>query len=74
MLLNLSMKLYLRLERKRGNVKSPLAQEQVNYILDNKDTKKRVEIAKDLGISADRVGSVILGKSYTDLVKKYYRA
>lgn len=63
---------HLRLERKRGNVKSPLTQEQVNYILDNKDTKKRVEIARDLGISDDRVGSVILGKSYTDLVKKYH--
>lgn len=63
---------HFRLKRKRGNVKSPLTQEQVNYILDNKDTKKRVEIARDLGISADRVGSVILGKSYTDLVKKYY--
>lgn len=63
---------HLRLERKRGNVKSPLNQEQINYILDNKDIKKRVEIAKDLGISADRVGSVILGKSYKDLVEKYY--
>lgn len=63
---------HLRLARKRGNVKSPLTQEQVNYILDNKDVKKRVDIAKDLNISADRVGSVILGKSYKDLVKKYY--
>lgn len=63
---------HFRLERKRGNVKSPLTQEQVNYILDNKDKKKRVEIAKELRISADRVGSVILGKSYKDLVEKYY--
>lgn len=63
---------HFRLERKRSNVKSPLTQEQVNYILDNKDKKKRVEIAKELRISADRVGSVILGKSYKDLVEKYY--
>ena len=45
----------------------PLTQEQVNYILDNSKNKKRVEIAKELGISADRVSSVILGKSYKDL-------
>lgn len=50
-----------------------LTQEQVNYILDNKDNKKRVEIAKDLNISADRVGNVILGKSYKDLVTNYYK-
>lgn len=61
-----------RLNRKRGNVKNVLTQEQINYILDNKDNKKRVEIAKELEISADRVGSVINGKSYKDLVEKYY--
>lgn len=61
-----------RLARKRGNVKNPLSQEQINYILDNKDIKTRTQIGKDLGISADRVGSVILGKSYKDLVANYY--
>lgn len=51
----------------------PLTQEQVNYILDNSKNKKRVEIAKELGISADRVSSVILGKSYKDLIENYYK-
>ncbi len=61
-----------RSERQRRCVKNPLTQEQVNYIMDTKDTKRRVDVAKELGISADRVGSVILGKSYKDLVAKYY--
>lgn len=61
-----------RLERKRNNQKSSLNQEQINYILDNANKKKKVEIAKDLGISADRVSSVINGKSYKDLVAIYY--
>lgn len=59
-------------QRQRKGVKNALTQEQINYILDNKDSKKRVEIARDLGISADRVGHVILGKSYKDLVNNYY--
>ena len=59
-------------QRQRAGVKNQLTQDQVNYILDNKNTKKRTEIARDLGISADRVGSVILGKSYKDLVQNYY--
>jgi hypothetical protein len=41
--------------------------------MDNSKIKKRIEIAKDLDISADRVGSVILGKSYKDLVENYYK-
>ena len=61
-----------RSERQRRCVKNPLTQEQVNYIMDTKDTKRRVDVARELGISADRVGSVILGKSYKDLVAKYY--
>lgn len=60
-------------QRQRKGVKNSLTQEQVNYILDNKDIKKRVEIAKELNISADRVGNVILGKSYKDLVNNYYK-
>lgn len=59
-------------QRQRAGVKNALTQEQVNYILDNKDIKKRVEIAKELHISADRVSSVILGKSYKDFVINYY--
>ena len=59
-------------QRRRSGVKDPLTQEQVNYILDNQKIKKRTEIARDLGVSADRVGSVILGKSYKDLVENYY--
>lgn len=61
-----------RLVRKRGNVKNPLTQEQINYILDNKNIKKQVEIAKELDISADRVSSVIRGLSYKDLIENYY--
>lgn len=46
-----------------------LTQGQVDYILNNKDTKKYIEIAEELGITANRVGNVILGKSYNDLIK-----
>lgn len=58
--------------RQRNCVKNPLTQNQVNYILDNKDKKTRVEIGADLNISEDRIGNVILGKSYKDLVANYY--
>ena len=62
-----------RLARKRNSAKvSPLTQEQVNYILDNQNMKKQIEIAADLQISADRISSVIRGKSYKDLVNNYY--
>lgn len=64
----------LRAQRQRRGVANSLTQEQVDYILDNKDLKTRVQISKELNISADRVGSVILGKSYKDLVKNYYNA
>lgn len=63
---------HLRLSRKRNNKQSSLTQEQVNYILDNIKTKKQIEIAKDLNISADRVSSVVRGKSYKDLIANYY--
>ena len=49
-----------------------LTQDQINYILDNKDLYKRIEIAKYLGISADQVSGVILGKYYKDLIQNYY--
>lgn len=49
-----------------------LTQEQVNYIMDNKDNKTRVQIGAELGISTDRVSGVILGKYYKDLVVNYY--
>lgn len=62
----------LMAQRQRRCVASPLTQEDVNYILDNKDKMKRVDIAKKLNISADRVSSVIRGISYKDLVKNYY--
>lgn len=61
-----------RAQRQRAGVKNALTQEQINYILDNKNIKTRVQIAKDLGITADRVGSVCLGKSYKDLIAIYY--
>lgn len=63
---------HLRLDRKRGNVKNPLTQEQVNYILANQKNKKQIEIADELGISKDRVNAVIHKKSYKDLIDNYY--
>ena len=59
-------------QRKRNGVKDALTQEQIDYILDNQKIKTRVQIGKDLGISAYRVSDVILGKSYKDLVANYY--
>lgn len=64
----------LRAQRQRKGVKNSLSQEQINYILDNKDHKKKSQIAKELNISADRVSSVCNGKSYKDLVQNYYTA
>lgn len=61
-----------RAKTRRNSVKNPLTQDMIDYILDNQNLKKRVEIAKDLNVSADRVGAVILGQSYKDLVKDYY--
>ena len=61
-----------RSQRSRNGVKNPLTQEQINYILDNKDCKTRKQIGIDLNISSDRVSSVITGKSYKNLVKNYY--
>ena len=64
----------LKAQRQRNGVKNSLSQEQINYILDNKDHKKKSQIAKELNISADRVSSVCNGKSYKDLVQNYYTA
>ena len=64
----------LRAQRQRRGVKNSLSQEQINYILSNKDCKKKSQIAKDLNISADRVSAVCNGKSYKDLVQNYYTA
>ena len=73
---NIGLKKYkveeVKNRRQRQNRKNQLTQEQINYILDNKDIKKRVEIAKDLNITADRVNGVILGKYYKDLIQNYY--
>lgn len=63
----------VKARRKRRGTKDQLTQEQVNYIMDNKDNYTRRAIAKTLGVSADRVSSVILGKSYKDLVENYWR-
>ena len=61
----------LHYQGQRGSVKNPLTQEQVNYILDNKALKSKTQIAKDLGISTDRVSSVCLEKSYLDMIWVY---
>ena len=58
--------------RGRRCVKNPLTQEQVNYILDNRDKKTRKKIAEELGVSVDRVGQVALERSYKDLIAIYY--
>lgn len=57
-------------KKRRSN--NGLTQEQVNYIMDNSNTKTRVQIGEELGISADRVSGVINGKYYKDLVEAYY--
>ena len=59
-------------QRQRRCVKNALTQEQVNYILDHKDKISKAQIARDLSISADRVGHVCNGTSYKDLIKNYY--
>ena len=61
-----------RLMRKRNNPNA-LSQEQVNFILDHKDSLSKAAIGRALGVSADRVGGVINGKSYKDLVEIYYK-
>lgn len=61
-------------QRQRACIKNALTQEQINFILDNKDEYTRIAIAKKLGISKDRVSNVILGKSYKDLVNNYYKS
>lgn len=58
-------------ERSRRCVKNALTQEQVDYILDNKGKKTQVQIGLDLGISKDRVSTVIRGISYKDLIENY---
>lgn len=65
---NQLQKIKAELSRRGAN---PLTQEQINYILDHEFDMKRVEIAAHLGISADRVGAVIRGLSYKDLVANY---
>lgn len=49
-----------------------LTQEQVNYILENKENKSQAQISRDLNISADRVRGIIKGLYYPDLIKNYY--
>lgn len=63
---------YYYMNKRRG-IKNPLTQQDVDYILNNQNKKSRVEIAKELNISADRVSSVILNKSYCDLINNYKR-
>lgn len=63
----------LHYQGQRGPVKNPLTQEQVNYILDNKKNKKQSEIAKNLGISTDRVSNVINNRSYLDMIWVYQK-
>ena len=58
--------------RKRNNPNA-LSQEQVNFILDHKDSLSKAAIGRALGVSADRVGGVLNGKSYKDLVEIYYK-
>ena len=61
----------LHYQGKRGPVKNPLTQEQVNYILDNLKNKTQTQIAKDLNISTDRVSSVKNKRSYLDMIWVY---
>lgn len=63
----------LHYKGKRAPVKNPLTQEQVNYILDNKDKMTITEIAKNLNVSIDRVSSVKRKQSYQDYIHIYER-
>lgn len=58
-------------ESKRGNVKDPLTQEQVNYILENEEKMSITQIALKLGVSTDRVSGVKHRKSYLDMIWVY---
>lgn len=64
----------LKAKRQRNCVRNPLTQEQVNYILSQADAITQKQIAENLGISKDRVSSVIRGISYQDLIDNYYTA
>ena len=56
--------------KRRRNTKNPLTQEQIDYILDNKE-KTNVQLSKELGISTDRVSGIKNKKYYLDLIENY---
>lgn len=63
----------IKAERNRRSTKNPLTQEQVDYILDNKDNQSQRKIARELNISPDRVSGIVHGKYYKDLIEDYYK-
>ena len=62
----------IKAKRQRNGLKNSLTQTQINYILDNEKDKTRTAIAKELGISVDRVSGVVNRKTYKDLIDNYY--
>lgn len=51
--------------------KIPITQELVDYILDNKESKTQIEIAKELNIDRKRVGRIIKKETYADLIDNW---
>lgn len=67
------MNKYDLIKQKENNGKvPPLTQDQVNYILDNKNSLKQTEIAKNLGINYSRVNDIVNGRKYKELINHYY--
>lgn len=60
-------------QNKRKGLRNQLSQQDIDFILDNKNKISQTKIAETLGISIDRVSSVVLGKSYCDLINIYKR-
>ena len=58
-------------KHKRGPVKNPLVQEQIDYILDNRHKKSMSQIGRELNISLDRVSNVCHRESYIDMIINY---
>lgn len=51
--------------------KIPITQELVDYILDNKENKTQIEIAKELNIDRKRVGRIIKKETYINFIKDW---
>lgn len=60
------------IDRKAKKIsKTQITQDLVDYIMDNKENKTQVEIAKDLNIDRKRVGRIIKKETYAVLVENW---